>query len=207
TPRSGLARGQRLPGRTAAASIPANLWPYYDAASFPQPAGGTATVSLNTPASVTMPPNRLGMDPTRPEGLSSLIPPPAPATGVWTLQELRGGVNSTQAGDDLLLSDVLSFDIKVLQEGGTYNGPEDRGLGPTFVDLPAPALNQNSTFRAANISVFDTWSKQGTYGDATSGWNASNVASPYRLPLKMRILAIQITIRVWDEKTQQARQA
>jgi hypothetical protein len=30
--------------------------------------------------------------------------------------------------------------------------------------------------------------------------------TPQSLPLKLRILAIQITLRVWDERTQQARQ-
>src|SRR5262249_59558613 len=111
-----------------------------------------------------------------------------------------------QAGDDLLLTDVLSFDIKVLQQGGTYNSPSDGSPVPFFVDLPAPALSHNPTFRAANLSVFDTWSRQGPYGDATTGWDGTDAASPYRLPLKMRILAVQVTVRVWDAKTQRARQ-
>jgi prepilin-type N-terminal cleavage/methylation domain-containing protein len=206
TPLYGLYRRQRLLGPNAAPGIPASAWAHYYDLSFPQPAPGSARVSLNTPVSITRLPNRVGMDPVRPEGLPSKAPPPAPATGVWTLRELLGGPNAPQAGDDLLLTDVLSFDVKVLQEGGAYNGPYDGGLVPAFVDLPAPARGRNATFRAANVSVFDTWSEQGAYGDATDGWDGTNASSPRRLPLKMRILAIQVTVRVWDGKSEQARQ-
>jgi hypothetical protein len=188
--------------------------------SFPQPqpfagppASGT-TVVLNGPSSITVPSNRLGMDPgSIPQAVAGVPwvgPPPnfpggpnPAATGVWTIQELLGGTGSSQAGDDLLLNNVISFDVKVLQEGYPSSG----GL-PFFVDLPHAALGNNTVFQPPNyvtanpprngVSVFDTWTKNYT-GWATSGTTTS-------MPLKLRILALQITLRVWDERTQQTRQ-
>jgi hypothetical protein len=46
--------------------------------------------------------------------------------------------------------------------------------------------------------MFDTWSNQAPY--------TTTAGQPTSLPLPIRILAIQITLRVWDERTQQTRQ-
>jgi hypothetical protein len=204
--------------------------------SFPQPEPPSQPTDptpafnavLNGPTNITVPTNRLGMDPrtihpsaTNPNpvpvptmaGIPSLflpnyLPKPAwpDATDVWTVADLLGGANVPQLGDDLLLTDVLSFDVKVLQQG---YGP---GSGyPFFVDLPHPAsLGNNLTFLnylaptnppgTKGVSVFDTWTKYGQYG------NWGTAGTPTSLPLKMRILALQITLRVWDERSQQARQ-
>jgi hypothetical protein len=103
-------------------------------------------------------------------------------------------------GDDLLLSDVISFDVKVLQEG--YN-PTEGGEGSVFMDLPPSSELRNNSPNFANVSVFDTWSRNGTtYGPTAWDTPVSDVS----VPLRLRILALQITIRVWDEKTEQARQ-
>jgi hypothetical protein len=108
-------------------------------------------------------------------------------------------------GDDLLMSDVLSFDIKVVMQnsGGT-------GDVPALVDLPPASMNaatgvlgsssNNSDFQAAQAVVFDTWCSQGPY----ASWATPGTATS--LPLAARILAIQVTLRVWDNRTQQARQ-
>jgi hypothetical protein len=51
-----------------------------------------------------------------------------------------------------------------------------------------------------NVSVFDTWSQQGAYAN----WGMAGTATS--LPLPIRILALQITLRIWDDRTQQTRQ-
>jgi type II secretory pathway pseudopilin PulG len=220
TPLHALYRRQRLLGPDGVNTVvlpvaPVNEsweWRFYTDVSFPQPTG-TAPVALNSPTSITLPTNRLGMNPdttTTPlaaAGLPWIGPPPiypgAPAnppaaTGVWTVAELLGGTAQSQAGDDVLMTDVLSFDVKVLQQGyGPYS---------SFVDLPPSTQSSNLAFANASpaypngVSVFDTWSKYGNY----SNWNTAGTATS--LPLKIRILALQITLRVWDQRTQQTRQ-
>jgi hypothetical protein len=222
TPLYALYRRQRLLARTNSATLQQpgspgqqGSWPYYYNVSFPQPTNGP--VQVNTPQSITVPTNRFGMDPSAPAGVASATPPPLPATDVWRLQDLLGGTTSPQSGDDLLLNDVISFDIKVLQEGGSYgNTSYDGKLVPVFVDLPAASLNRNITFQTlpppqGPVSVFDTWTTQGPPNTYGAHWNdnpnpAGGATQAYLLPLKMRILALQITIRVWDEKTQRSRQ-
>jgi hypothetical protein len=205
--------------------------------SFPQPEPPTQPTDpspardayLNGPTNITIPTNRLGMDPrtihptaANPNptpvatmaGIPSQVPPvyppsPAwpPATDVWTIQELLGQTVVPQIGDDLILTDVLSFDVKVLQQG---YGPTTGTSYPFFVDLPHASLGSNLMFQnypaptnppgVKGVSVFDTWTKYGQY----SGW--STPGSFTSMPLKIRILALQITLRVWDERSQQARQ-
>jgi hypothetical protein len=194
TPLFALYRRQRLlaPQPQNPAIVMANVgeWPQYYEVSFPQPNG--PTTQLNDPGSITVPPNRLLANPTDPLGSPS---------GTWTIQDLLGA-NAAQAGDDLLMTDVISFDIKVLQEG--YDPTQAQPIGPgnfvpLFVDLPPPSLSQNTVIQAANsISMFDTWSNQAPY--------TTTAGQPTSLPLPIRILAIQITLRVWDERTQQTRQ-
>jgi hypothetical protein len=211
TPLYTLYRRQRLLGRNRSAVIPATSWPYYYDVSFPQPPTRQAPVAVNTAQSVNVPENRLGMDPNTPGGILNNPPitaPPPPATRVMTVQDLLGGTGTAQAGDDLLLTNVLSFDIKVLEQGGSYGAgpPYDGNMVPVFVDLPPATSNRNPAFRNVGLSLFDTWSKQGNYGDPANGWNSTNANSPYCLPLKMRIVGLQVTIRVWDDRTGQARQ-
>src|SRR5262249_25791796 len=142
-------------------------------------------------SNITVPTNRLGMDPGTTVAAAAGIPwngpppifpgdPGSPALGVWTIQDLLGGVGSGQSGDDLLLNNVISFDVKVLQEGYPNSG----GL-QFFVDLPQAAQGNNLTFQnyitpntPYGVSVFDTWTKQGTYGNLNAtgqvNWAAAN---------------------------------
>src|SRR5207249_4993241 len=100
------------------------------------------------------------------------------------------GGDSAKAGSDILLTDVLSFQVMVLLPGGTK-----------FVDLfdaSMPAA-QNSKFNTATQPrVFDTWSDKsdGTYD--YSGWQTAGTATS--LPLNTPISALQITLRIWDVK-------
>jgi hypothetical protein len=136
--------------------------------------------------------------------MTNTPPATAPASGLFSIADMLAGGKSTvaQAGDDIMLTNVISFDVKVLQEGyDPYNLDPTNHFVPLFIDLPPPSSSNNTTFSAGNVGVFDTWCQQGNY----STWNAAT-PSAYTVPLKIRILALQITLRVWDDRTQQARQ-
>jgi hypothetical protein len=162
---------------------------------YPDVSRDPTSKQVNTPTDVTVPTRRFGMDsnvnnPWYAAGWPTGIPPNAP----WTLADEMGGTTSVRAGDDLLMSDVLSFDVKVVQQGFP--------VPPGFVDLPAPNMNLNSAFSTNNFAVFDTWCRDAGRGYGT--WAVPGTTTS--LPLRMRVLAIQVTLRVWDFKTQQARQ-
>jgi hypothetical protein len=178
-------------------------------------------------------------------GLGALNPP----TGVpW--QD-----NPAYQGADLMITDVLSFEIKVATPETIARAQSDFGTSVTvgsgprvdaFIDLyDTYALYQNSATPPATPSiqpltnfysnnamfynptpaytmppmntlpaVFDTWSSviDDTYNysswsnsvpSGTTGQPTNTCAMP--LP-NLRILAVQITIRVWDQKSQGARQ-
>jgi type II secretory pathway pseudopilin PulG len=193
TPLYALYRRERVifPGDTPppAGTFPAGTWTNYPNVSI-----ATNAQDVNNPGgattSVTDPRRRFGMDGSN-AGLASAT----------TFVPLAGNFQ----GDDLLLSDVISFDIKVMLQqdnGGKASLYQD---APAFVDLPpvsATKSSRNSAFAAAGNGavVFDTWSNYDIYSAwATADQNTS-------LPLQVRILAIQVTLRVWDNRTQQARQ-
>jgi hypothetical protein len=153
-------------------------------------------VHFNSPADLTMPINRFGMtaaalpgipaDPTLAASFGPLYPylqvnPAAPTS--WQN-------NPNSVGADVLLTDVLSFAIQVYT--------------PTtgFVDL-STFLGQykNNTFgNAGGPFVFDTWSNMNGYA------NSATLGTPTSIPLQINIQAVKIIIRIWDAKTQQARQ-
>src|SRR5205814_9529755 len=67
------------------------------------------SVSFNSPMDLTLPPRRLGMDLRQPAGL-----PTGPEKTYPTLAD----ESATFAGADLLLTNILSFDVRVLPRGG-----------------------------------------------------------------------------------------
>jgi Prokaryotic N-terminal methylation motif len=243
------------------------------------------TLYFNNPTDVTVPQRRYGMDqpsfggipirlaigaatpfPVGPPDASypkfgddvSLILPPAAAATTPLL-----GQDPTLAGADLLLTDLLSFDVQVLI-------PESRDrlaipslanpLQPLepYVDLfdsvaqrqypsghpsgqiPLPALvPQNPMFQpgsplvsnpnlprdaagnpiipkvfdtwttvvdgsTAGVNDFSFWNDQRDPGGVSGGIPLNQLAQ--RVPLRLRILALKITLRVWDARTQQVRQ-
>lgn len=127
--------------------------------------------------------------------------------------------NDQNYGTDILLSNVLSFEVRVnwdpnpdlalnssllprgLAQGNT-EFPYDN-LGSANPSQPIPGLNlgRNSTLPA----TFDTWHDETGW---TTGPNAafSTSNSPGPLPLAIRVKGIQITIRVFDPKTRSVRQ-
>jgi hypothetical protein len=127
---------------------------------------------------------------------------------------------------DLLLTDVLAFDVR-LETPETLTRAGTTSFDP-FIDLfdsqaallnPAQSLanagglldSPNPQFKGNSPRVFDTWTNfEENVNDATRidyrGWNTATNTTASRIPLRLRILALQISIRAWDTKTQQARQ-
>lgn len=221
TPLYALYRRQRLlvPDdnelNRGATRVPAASWlDYLEISNLPQ--GGS--LYFNGPMDITIPQRRLGMDPTQNGGVL-----PAAAGGFYpTLEETvtrNPGGDPNLGGADLLLTDVLSFEITVLLANGTQ-----------FVDLFDPTVqafdNGNPRFPITGPRVFDTWTayRDDTYDystwDLPGAWTTADgtAAGPARdpsvsLPLyrnaaleQIRITAVKVTLRVWDVKTLQTRQ-
>ncbi|MFO0845991.1 MAG: type II secretion system protein [Gemmataceae bacterium] len=171
--------------------------------------------------------------------------------------------NPPFAGSDVLLTDVISFDVRLLLDASAYNPralspsvPVD-GPAPYFVSLhnedtpPGPWRNnpllrktdgliwdrylmkytpKNKPQEALNkevppnVRLFDTWSASKDDSYDYTQWNVIPAADPPdtntradRIPLykadppnadtrPIRIVAIKVTIRIWDHRTQQSRQ-
>jgi type II secretory pathway pseudopilin PulG len=183
-------------------------------------------LALNTPGEVTAPFRRFNMTPTIPAGVSSNTYPnstpnpnsltPIPATDV------------NSGGDDILLENVLSFDVKAIWESPYKTDPvtglnkgdsrfplinDPRSFATNsdnpFDDLPATPAARGNTSLASPMRVFDTWSSAGNYSVWKNRYMSSDFTlanGPYTIPLRVRVKALQIRIRVWDIKTQQTRQ-
>jgi type II secretory pathway pseudopilin PulG len=104
-------------------------------------------------------------------------------------------------GDDLLLLNVVSFDVRVLPAGSATNGFQDLSFSPH----PIPPLKQPT-------ALFDTWSsvKDDVY-DYSDWQTTRSHFPPYQLSNTATnnpgtLKALQIILRVWDPKTEQTRQ-
>jgi prepilin-type N-terminal cleavage/methylation domain-containing protein len=180
---------------------------------------GAKGLYFNSPSDLTVPQRRFGMRSLQ-DTSPPLPPPPGPPNpfnnGGWpTEADLSYPVIQNAAlvgpGADLLLTDVISFNVRVMLAGQS-----------DFEDLPESP--DNPLFRKpSQVRVFDTWSSAivDTFDpDPTkahydySHWNPLNSSDkgPTLIPLykvgssQIRITALEITLRVWDPKSRQARQ-
>jgi type II secretory pathway pseudopilin PulG len=209
------------------------------------------TLYFNNPTDLTIPERRFGMSQT-PQ--SSGWPIRATIPGGGDLRyPIYGDVAGTPLvplltqdpslqGADLLIDDVISFEVQVLAAttptGSTFSTvivPFGKATGD-FLNLFDVALDggnpQQTSLRTntnffrprsnpgGNLNfpaVFDTWSSQKGEAFVTPGsaiandytvWdpNFTGLIGTATVPLKIRILAIKIILRVWDKKSQQARQ-
>jgi hypothetical protein len=118
------------------------------------------------------------------------------------------GITNARYGEDMLLDNVLSFEVMVdwTQSGvtGSTFGPRTTAVGNW--DSPFDFLGaQNAGQNTIGSGVFDTW-----VGSPTNPtWNVGFGGAPnaQKLPLAIRVKAIQITVRIWDPKTKLARQS
>jgi type II secretory pathway pseudopilin PulG len=239
---------------------------FVDMSTYHPSANGTQMM-LNIPADVTAPLRRFGMLPN--DDTAGIVS--TSVAGVWNnqatspastfpliIQDKDPNTVLQSAGDDALLNNVLSFEIKVAWD--SPNSPTNTsndtrfpsvaspsGLDAPFDDLPTPpsttvngtSYGGNAFFNGQGLRVFDTWSQakdtaspqRYDFADPLSipnpppaqqlppAWSHAYMTDQIVLgggtlqkpqnttiPLRVRVRALQIRIRVWDLKTQQARQ-
>jgi hypothetical protein len=255
TPLYGLYRRQKLlvePNGTmpTVTATPAQL---IDVSTWPP---GAAAPKVNGPDEITVPARRFGafpgaMSPKQVNGSNVVVGPYNPLTGPPTLNTYKEddtSPGSSLVGGDLLLTDVVSFEIKVMWDVPTdmTKFSVSAGPGPNAVYPPQPTGNADYPFDylpvgrnpyfngAANATrtpyrVFDTWSQQKSDADGYNfldapdaggqqskdatdpTWNFGQFKGDTRMsfatvPLRVRVRAVQIKLRIWDLKSQQTRQ-
>jgi prepilin-type N-terminal cleavage/methylation domain-containing protein len=226
-----LMRRQRLcvPDNNVIAAVAnnqANLSAYAELSCYPSLIAA-GNLYFNSPRDLTQPARRLL--------------PQAPAAVAATGQGLAGslnggayptlqaaGANLNLQGSDVLLTDVISFDVRVLLPGGA--GFVD--LYDPSVQAFAPAGRQNPAYTGANgPRVFDTWSdlqdESFDYFNPVQAnppvprwqgpttYTANNAQTPNFAVMPLwqdangniiSLRAVQVTIRLWDSRTKQTRQ-
>jgi hypothetical protein len=142
--------------------------------------------------------------------------------------------NPTLTGQDILLTDVISFEVKVAYDNPPPSQPQPvatLGDETPYRYLPqqqpaGSATATNAVFGITGTRIWDTWSKEsnqpspgnaplydysgtlpytGLTGTTTMpSWSTPGTANS--IPLRTRVWALQLRLRVWDAKSQQARQ-
>lgn len=204
TPLYALHRRQRLavPDNNLVGNVPATEAQYYGEVSYSPSASG-ASLYFNSPIDLTVPQHRFG-------GLPGGYLP------------ISASAQAGQAGSDVVLTDVISFNVRVLfdrlanfQDFVDLHDIENQP--GQMVPLPDRYTPHHPNFSALNgLRVFDTWSQHQDNLVDYSTWRSTGLitsvpilASPLPGPGSAnvyRIKAIQVTIRVWDLRTEQARQ-
>lgn len=215
--------------------------------------GVAPNVRVNKPADITLPAFRWNMERSNNTGPAAdpayagwptafarqfpVIPAP-PAIGPNIYPAELPAANPPGRIDDIVLNNVLSFDVRVLLQGET-----------DFADLFDPRVQRfgvqpgpNNTFVPRNAAfrfdynavnpllsnpqgplVFDTWSRlnidgldyESNWFNLTGGASTNYAAIPLYQDLVqtsptfgqlIRIRALMITIRIWDQKSLQSRQ-
>ncbi len=184
------------------------------AANFPEISGTVANgnLSVNSPRDLTEPARRFGMTGTArnvTNNAAGTLSFTDPLTGALTYPTLKDDTTNTALwGADLLLTNVLSFDVRLLA-AGQPDFLDMFQLGQLYLNGGNP---NNPTFNpnGGGPMVFDTWScvKDDTTNEY-AGWQTSGTV----LSIPMwngttgpNIQAIQITLRIWNDKAQTARQ-
>ena len=144
---------------------------------------------------LTMPVRRFWMDRTQPQGAYQTAPAP-PRSGYITV----GEINPAFKASDLLMTDVVSFDVRVLLAGDS----DFRDLYDPIVQQFAPPNAANSpgfSFQGNGPRVFDTWSSK---TDSITGVNYSNWNGPWQTPA---LPATATTIPLYQESGRSVRSA
>jgi hypothetical protein len=211
---------------------------------------------VNGPKEITVPGRRSGLNPFvttagptdprlaglyLPIGAGSIDPALKRYEDEWPGSALTAG--------DLILGDVICFEVKVLWDiptdttrfrvtGGTSSKPailpplESKNADYPFDYLP---VGHNPYFNGTHASnttktvyrVFDTWSQEESIAEGYNffggnqddpKWNQGyflEIPAPAldtraveitTIPLRVRVKALQIKLRIWDAKSQQTRQ-
>jgi hypothetical protein len=229
-----------------------NNWRNYLEVSTTQDPTNAANLYFNNLQDVTMPGRRWGqfrIDPST--GLinagnlpdTSNLPSPANViSGDGNLFVSNGGRpavrnnvypclgddDSSQAGNDVLLTDVLSCNMSVLLSNSAYSlftasnappatVPGTTPLPPQFVNLDNDVLTPYMTAPSSAFPrLFDTWSNRKDAFYDYSNWTAGIPMCTYHHPMvanhplngtRIQIRAIKIELRIWDSRTKQTRQS
>jgi prepilin-type N-terminal cleavage/methylation domain-containing protein len=168
---------------------------------------------FNSPMDLTIPQRRFGMNPA--PGSGGLPATYAPQT------DFSGNLT----GNDLVLSNVLSFDVQVIANPPPVNLLLNPAPPPLPRDLVDPALHPSGILPSV---IFDTWSTatddvydySRSMGGGGTTWTTtaqppppSLTGPPFLITARSTIdqylptiKALSITIRVWDPHTEQTRQ-
>jgi hypothetical protein len=147
----------------------------------------TAPTNVYGPSEAAKPANRFGGDASN-----------------WTATSFTGLTPATDtsgfpSGADVLLTNVISFEVKAVWDGTPAPGTFSSNTDTPFDILPAvTGTSTNSTYDGKRL--FDTWWQDPNNQDAwrTIGTNC--------VPQFIRLKAVQIKVRVYDPKNQIARQ-
>lgn len=193
------------------------------------------TLYFNSPTDLTMPERRFGGIVAAAE-LPNALPINGPSTTI--AQDLAAlKVSSNLTGSDIQLTDVVSFDVRVLTPDALSYAAANNIVDP-FVTLGNVAFNLKYTYTPPSSSppsswlppnavIFDTWSTLNDHiGPSYQLWNSitvippnvypppyvipfwsiNQISVPTSAPSGPIIQAIQVSIRIWDYKTNQTRQ-
>jgi prepilin-type N-terminal cleavage/methylation domain-containing protein len=131
------------------------------------------------------------------------------------------------AGDDILLTNVITFEVRLSVRTAS---PQQQPTPSAFLNLfdMWPSANKQFSQSGNNLfipggpytwdnqaAVFDTWFQSGPPTSVASKLSAAQLNMAQNIdpqgtilkpPLPIQVVAVQITLRVWDDRTQQARQ-
>lgn len=168
--------------------------------------------ALNTLSDLVNPSNRLG-------GTSPNPGPPPFGPGYAVKgpgNDLDLAPSISRAGDDILLSNVISFEVQLHWDPAVPTGPPPHLTTVRGPDPFTPSAKSDSPFdtlplKGANTNtsvpeyVFDTWAALQSW-DAVDP-NTGAYTTPANVPpYLIRVKAIQVRVRIWDPKLQNARQ-
>lgn len=108
---------------------------------------------------------------------------------------------TTRIGDDVLASNVLSFEVRLIWTAGAGE-PAPRGFGPP--PFEPPGANNNSDSPADSLQQASQAAGQNPVKVEFDTRIDSGTGKP---PLAARVTAVRVQLRVWDPKLQTARQS
>ncbi len=207
-----LNQSQRVPTITAGKK---NMQFYLETSTMPDPTG-VAFLYFNSPLDLTMPPRRMGtktatgiVAPYKAYSPSATLPLSTTLLTIPTLAEdcVTYGATAPLTGADLLLPDVVSLDVRVLIAGNSDFVSIDDAT------VQAYASNNPNYNGATGKYLFDTWSSMTDDVYDFSNWAPGATGVNNTIPIyqnasgqQISVKAIQITLRIWDSKTEQSRQ-
>jgi hypothetical protein len=157
------------------------------------------------------------MDPRTPQGDGGLFANPNRGYPILGDPGQIAAPNAT-TGADLVMPDVLSFSVRVMIAGNNdFMDLSDPRFQAFSSDNPQFYSATSTPPRLTSPAVFDTWSAVKDDAYDYTAWavktTATTKATATTIPIwhnaagtAIRIIALQITIRIWDLKSEQTRQ-